>query len=122
MTIYNIAELSKLGYLESFTTRKITHGFSKPGIWPINKLVFNDDDFAPIDIFSTGYHDYTDENNHSAEDLDFVDTETSHNDDIADRELNKTPVLEADPFNKVPDVYESLRASSSIFSPEIVKP
>lgn len=64
LTIYNIAELSKLAYLESFTPKNIIGGFSKPGIWPINKLVFGDDDFAPIDIFSTGYHDLTDENTH----------------------------------------------------------
>ncbi|GBP54255.1 hypothetical protein EVAR_36470_1 [Eumeta japonica] len=37
-------------------------------------------------------------------------------------ELNKTPVLETDPFNKVPDADESLPASSSILSLEIVSP
>lgn len=57
-----------------------------PNLEPINKLVFGDDDFAPIDIFSTGYHDLIDENTHNTQDLHFVDSETSKNNEVDDRE------------------------------------
>lgn len=123
LTIYNIAELSKLAYLETFTPKNIIGGFSKPGIWPINKLVFGDDDFAPIDIFSTGYHDLTDENTHNTQDLHFVDSETSQNNEVVDREQNKTPTLDADPVS-VSDADDPLHVSSSkaILTPEVVRP
>ncbi|KAL3273016.1 hypothetical protein HHI36_014472 [Cryptolaemus montrouzieri] len=98
-------------------------GFSKPGIWPINKLVFGDDDFAPIDIFSTGYHDLTDENTHNTQDLHFVDSEASQNNEVVDREQNKTPTLDADPVS-VSDADDPLHVSSSkaILTPEVVRP
>lgn len=51
LSIYNIAALTKSAFLESFTPKNITSGFSKPGIWPLNRLAFGDDDFAPIEIF-----------------------------------------------------------------------
>ncbi|XP_034828899.1 uncharacterized protein [Maniola hyperantus] len=123
LTIYNIAELSKLAYLESFTPKNIIGGFSKPGIWPINKLVFGDDDFAPIDIFSTGYHDLTDENTHKTQDLHFVDSETTQNNEVVDREQNKTPTLDTDPIS-VSDADDSLHVSSSqaMLTPDVVRP
>lgn len=112
LTIYNIAELSKLAYLESFTPNNI-----------INKLVFGDDDFAPIDIFSTGYHDLTDENTQNTQDLHFVDSETSQNNVIVDREQNKSPTLDAD-LVSVSDADDPLHVSSSkaILTPEVVRP
>lgn len=29
-----------------FTMKNITSGFQKPGIWPVNKLAFSDEDFV----------------------------------------------------------------------------
>lgn len=51
MSIPNIANLRTADFLESFTPNNITSGFSKPGIWPFNQLLFGDYDFASIEIF-----------------------------------------------------------------------
>lgn len=44
--IQHICEISRDPFMIAFNQRNITSGFSKPGIWPINNLVFTDDDFA----------------------------------------------------------------------------
>lgn len=67
ISIYNIAELSKSAFLESFTPKNITSGFSKPGIWPFNRLAFGDDDFAPIEIYSESFQEENKENNQDIE-------------------------------------------------------
>lgn len=51
LSIYEIPPLAKLAYFESFTVKNITSAFTKPGIWPFNKLAFSDDDFAPCDVY-----------------------------------------------------------------------
>ncbi|KAG5869548.1 hypothetical protein JTB14_037165 [Gonioctena quinquepunctata] len=53
VTIYDIPKLVKTAFLESFTLKNITSGFSKPGIWPFNTLAFGDDDFAACGIYQT---------------------------------------------------------------------
>ncbi|XP_044762023.1 uncharacterized protein LOC123319221 [Coccinella septempunctata] len=51
LNIYNIPKLTKIPYLESFNGRNITSAYEKTGIWPFNKLIFNDDDFAPVQVY-----------------------------------------------------------------------
>ncbi|KAK9710953.1 hypothetical protein QE152_g25723 [Popillia japonica] len=53
VSIYNIPKLVKLAYLESFTAKNITSGFSKPGIRPLNEMAFSDEDFAPTDVYAS---------------------------------------------------------------------
>lgn len=53
LTIYEIPSLAKLAYFEAFTGKNITSGFMKPGIHPLNKLAFSDEDFAPCDIYAS---------------------------------------------------------------------
>lgn len=53
INIYIIPKLAKLAYFESFTAKNITSGFEKPGIWPFNEMAFNDEDFAPIDVYAS---------------------------------------------------------------------
>ncbi|KAG5869091.1 hypothetical protein JTB14_009492 [Gonioctena quinquepunctata] len=48
ITINDIAKLTSQPYLLSFTPHNITKSFEKTGIWPINSLVFNDDEFAGV--------------------------------------------------------------------------
>ncbi|KAL3269854.1 hypothetical protein HHI36_008912, partial [Cryptolaemus montrouzieri] len=57
----------------------------------------------------TGYHDLTDENTHNTQDLHFVDSEASQNNEVVDREQNKTPTLDADPVS-VSDADDPLHA------------
>ncbi|KAJ8927483.1 hypothetical protein NQ314_020055 [Rhamnusium bicolor] len=45
ITIYNVPALSNIAFKNSFTIKNITSGFKKSGLWPINQLVFNDEDF-----------------------------------------------------------------------------
>lgn len=53
LSIHQIAQLTTSAFLLSFTPKNITSGFFKPGIWPLNKLAFGDDDFATIDIYNS---------------------------------------------------------------------
>lgn len=52
LTIYYILSLAKLAYLEALTGKNITSGFIKPGIHPLNKLHFSDEDFAPCNTYA----------------------------------------------------------------------
>lgn len=45
ITIYDIPGLANKAYLSSFTPKNITIAFEKPGLWPINRLAFSDEDF-----------------------------------------------------------------------------
>ncbi|KAK9882712.1 hypothetical protein WA026_022763 [Henosepilachna vigintioctopunctata] len=51
LNIYTIPKLTKIPYLESFNGRNITSAYEKTGIWPFNKLIFSDDDFAPVQVY-----------------------------------------------------------------------
>ncbi|KAF2890026.1 hypothetical protein ILUMI_16147 [Ignelater luminosus] len=125
LSIYNTAELSKLALLESFTPKNITSGFSKPGIWTFNRLAFDDDDFAPIEIFQ----DVADENrrNKDRHEVDFVEMEISQNDDAVENyEEDEIPVTETDPLGNRFDVVASPNVvpsgSTLILPPESVRP
>lgn len=43
--VEHIASLVGKAYLNSFTPKNIVSSFSKPGIWPVNRLAFSDEDF-----------------------------------------------------------------------------
>ncbi|KAF5278025.1 hypothetical protein FQR65_LT15826 [Abscondita terminalis] len=45
ISIYDIPGLANKAYLSSFTPKNIIKSFEKPGLWPINRLVFTDEDF-----------------------------------------------------------------------------
>lgn len=47
ISIRNIPELTKVAYLQSFTTSNIINSFKKPGLWPLNTLAFSEDDYMP---------------------------------------------------------------------------
>lgn len=47
ITIHELASLTNVAYLSSFTVKNITSGFQKPGIWPFSRLAFSDEDFEP---------------------------------------------------------------------------
>lgn len=46
ITIYNVAELANKAFNKTFTFANITSSFKKSGIWPINSLIFTDEDFG----------------------------------------------------------------------------
>ncbi|KAF2892562.1 hypothetical protein ILUMI_13609 [Ignelater luminosus] len=128
LSIYNIAELSKLALLESFTPKNITSGFSKPRIWTFNRLAFDDDDFAPIEIFGASSQDVADENrrNKDRHEVNFVEMEISQNDDAVENcEEDEIPVVETDPLGNRSDVVASPNVvpsgSTLILPPESVR-
>ncbi|KAF2878902.1 hypothetical protein ILUMI_27262 [Ignelater luminosus] len=45
ITVKHVPKLTKKPFLEAFSPRNITSSFEKPGIWPLNSLAFNDEDF-----------------------------------------------------------------------------
>lgn len=53
LNIYNIPQLAKIAYFESFNNKNITKAFETTGIWPFNKLIFSDDDFAPLQVYQS---------------------------------------------------------------------
>lgn len=48
--IYNVAEAVGLAFSRAFTTTNICSGFRRPGIFPLNRAAFCDDDFAPASV------------------------------------------------------------------------
>lgn len=46
ITIYNVAELANKAFNKSFTFDNITNSFKKSGIWPVNSIIFTDEDFG----------------------------------------------------------------------------
>lgn len=45
ITIYEIAGLLGIAYPKAFTPNNIINGFKSTGIWPLNRDIFNEDDF-----------------------------------------------------------------------------
>ncbi|KAJ8953421.1 hypothetical protein NQ318_023538 [Aromia moschata] len=45
ITIYEIAKLTNEPFLQSFTPKNITSAFLSTGLWPINRLIFSEEDF-----------------------------------------------------------------------------
>ena len=59
VTTYQIAELFRGAYLSAVTLRTATKGFEKAGIWPVNRNIFQKEDFAaaaPTDIPDEAHH------------------------------------------------------------------
>ncbi|KAI4459197.1 adult retina protein [Holotrichia oblita] len=54
--IYDIAKLTADPYLQSFTPKYITSSYSSTGLWPINSMISNDDDF--MGSFATDRADF----------------------------------------------------------------
>lgn len=46
ITIRNVGELSNIAFNRAFAMSNIKNAFQKTGIWPVNRQVFSDDDFA----------------------------------------------------------------------------
>lgn len=46
ITIRNLGELSNIAFSRAFSMSNIINAFKKPGIWPVNRQAFDDDDFA----------------------------------------------------------------------------
>lgn len=47
ITIKQISALTKVAFLEAFTQKNITKSFEKPGLWPLNRLAFKEEEFLP---------------------------------------------------------------------------
>lgn len=45
INIYDIAKLTAEPYVQSFTPKNIINSFKSTGLWPINRLIYSDDDF-----------------------------------------------------------------------------
>lgn len=48
--IRNIGYLANKAYENAFSLKNITHAFEKTGLWPINRLVFSDEDFIASSV------------------------------------------------------------------------
>ncbi|XP_055622333.1 uncharacterized protein LOC129765913 [Toxorhynchites rutilus septentrionalis] len=47
---YDVAELMKPAFIKAATTEIAENGFEKTGIWPFDRNIFSDDDFAPATV------------------------------------------------------------------------
>lgn len=131
LSIYNIAALSKTAFLEAFTPKNITSGFAKSGIWPFNRLVFGDDDFAPIEIFSDSSQEGNQENS-QAQEVDFVELERTGNIDFDNETMHIEALNQTDPLstqlhpvafaNRDASPRPSTSTLTPLVSPEVVRP
>ncbi|CAG4953195.1 unnamed protein product [Parnassius apollo] len=118
LSIYNIAERTKSAFLESFTPRNITSGFSKPGIWLFDGLAFGDDDFAPIEVFDAGFQNEGDDGGLDLDKLevDFVGIQTSQ-DRVSENSVgDEILAREADPLSHQSDIAAPPNLASSFLS------
>ncbi|KAJ8948256.1 hypothetical protein NQ314_008451 [Rhamnusium bicolor] len=46
ITIKQIAQLTKIAFQAALTQKNITKSFEKPGLWPVNRLAFKEEEFA----------------------------------------------------------------------------
>ncbi|XP_037292427.1 uncharacterized protein LOC119188654 [Manduca sexta] len=49
---YDVARLLSPAFLKCAVAINAVHGFKKPGIWPVNKYAFGDEDFEPADVIA----------------------------------------------------------------------
>ncbi|CAK1602061.1 unnamed protein product [Parnassius mnemosyne] len=49
---YDVARLLSPAFLKSAVAINAVHGFERPGIWPVNKYAFGDEDFEPADVIA----------------------------------------------------------------------
>lgn len=45
LTIHDLAALGNIAYVNSSTMKNIIAGFAKPGIWPLSRNAFSNEDF-----------------------------------------------------------------------------
>lgn len=50
ITIKHISKLANIAYLNSFTPNNIIGSFKNTGIWPLNRLIFTEQDFTPSSV------------------------------------------------------------------------
>ncbi|CAG9585564.1 unnamed protein product [Danaus chrysippus] len=81
-----VLELSKSTFLESFTPRNITSGFSKPDIWPFNRPVFGD--------FIERSQEKENDQVLERQEVDFIEPETGQNDENCNRDKTQTDLLD----------------------------
>lgn len=68
MTIYNIPGIIRNALPQAITPKNITSGFTCTGIWPFNREIFTEDDFAPSTVTDRPLEEnnYTDYPYHTA--------------------------------------------------------
>lgn len=49
---YDVARLLSPAFLKTAVAMNAVHGFERPGIWPVNKYAFGDEDFEPADVIA----------------------------------------------------------------------
>ncbi|KAG8261880.1 hypothetical protein J6590_108842 [Homalodisca vitripennis] len=50
ISIHILAALANTAYAASFSNKNITAAFAKTGVWPFNRLVFNDEDYVASSV------------------------------------------------------------------------
>lgn len=49
---YDVARLLSPAFLKSAVAQNAVHGFERPGIWPVNKYAFGDEDYEPAAVIA----------------------------------------------------------------------
>jgi hypothetical protein len=76
VTIYQVAELFGQAYIRTTTCRTAVNGFRKTGIFPVNRDIVQEHDFAPAET--------TDAPMHSADDIVDAASPVIHTDNLPD--------------------------------------
>ena len=110
-TTRNIGQLSDKAYSSAFTIKNITSSFKAPGIWPINRLAFSDDDFTPSTVT-----DFPLEQNQTdllqdprEEDVSQTNKNIIEIETIPDPVIDKDLAIQSTSFNKKENSFEGFR-------------
>lgn len=114
MTIYNIPSIVAVAFPQAFTPRNIQAGFRCTGIFPFNRKIFDDTDFAPSYV--------TDRPLPVMEPLEIEQVLDVH--DVTLPEINLDPLMAETASLAQSNISESPQPSTSnhIFSQELIRP
>ncbi|KAG5882844.1 hypothetical protein JTB14_022355 [Gonioctena quinquepunctata] len=111
LTIYNIPELAKIAYLESFNCKNIASAFETTGIWPFNKLTFSEEDFAPVQVYHSGSPAGPD-----------VNVQQIIPEEINNTQQDQPPISAPAPTSLLSQPFDSPSASAvGLITPEIIR-
>lgn len=104
ITIRNLGELSNIAFSKAFSLSSIISAFKKPGIWPVNRQAFREDEFTASSVTDRDIEKK--ENEHGTNNLEPTASTSAHAESeitaSASTNATKGPAVEANNISKKP--------------------
>lgn len=103
ITIRNLGELTNIAFNRAFSMSNIINAFKKPGIWPVNRQAFDEDDFAASTV--------------TDKDIIVQETEQIINDNMDTQSIHKDSTCHGESPQKHSEVPTATSAEAEITAP-----